>query len=34
MSETPNANELELNPKINEKFDFIKKILCEKLKVK
>ena len=34
MNETPKANELELNPKINEKFDFIKKTLCEKLKVK
>ena len=34
MSETPKANESELNPKINEKFNFITKILCEKLKVK
>ena len=34
MSETPKANESELNPKINEKFNFITQILCEKLKVK
>ena len=33
MVESPKANESELNPKINEKFNFIKKILCGKLKV-
>ena len=33
MTEPPKANESELNPKINEKFNFIKKVLCEKLKV-
>ena len=33
MVESPKANESGLNPKLNEKFNFIKKILCEKLKV-